>query len=98
RLAEACGSTPWRLAPGGTVRLNPLDPVPGTAGTGLAVPDPYTPAMAPGLAQDPTAALHRRAELVCSLASSSLGRALSPPERTAVELAARALAERSGGP
>jgi hypothetical protein len=97
-LAEACGSTPWRMAPGGPVRLNPLDPVPGTAGTGLAVPDRDPSAMVPGPTQDPTAALHRRAELVCSLASSSLGRALSPPERTAVELAARAMAERCGRP
>src|SRR5215471_4743397 len=28
-LAEACGGTPWRLAPGGAVRLNPLDLTPG---------------------------------------------------------------------
>jgi type IV secretory pathway VirB4 component len=82
RLAEACGSTPWRLAPGGTVRLNPLDLVTGT----------------PELAKKPAAAGHRRAELACSLASSALGRALSPPERTAVDLAVRAIADRIGRP
>jgi type IV secretory pathway VirB4 component len=65
RLAEACGGTPWRLAPGGAVRLNPLGVAPG-----------------------------RRAELVCSLTASSLGRPLSPPERTAVDLGVRALAGR----
>jgi type IV secretory pathway VirB4 component len=65
RLAEACGATPWRLAPGGAVRLNPLGVAPG-----------------------------RRAELVCSLSASSLGRPLSPPERTAVDMALRALAGR----
>jgi hypothetical protein len=39
-------------------------------------------------------ALRRRAELAGSLAESSLGRMLTPPERTAVELAIRALADR----
>jgi hypothetical protein len=97
-LATACGATPVRLAPGGSIRLNPLDLVVGDAsetvpadeedgagecaGTGLAGPGPVT------------RAVRRRAELACSLAASSLGRPLSPPERTAVELAVRAVAAR----
>jgi hypothetical protein len=84
RLAEACGSTPWRLAPGGAVRLNPL---------GVA---PRLPAVSGTLAtpEDDAHEMRRRADLVCSLSASSLGRPLSPPERTAVDLALRALAGR----
>jgi hypothetical protein len=36
--------------------------------------------------------VRRRAELACSLAASSLARVLTPPERTAVELAVRGMA------
>jgi hypothetical protein len=91
QLAEACGSPPWRLGPGGTVRLNPLDLLPAAAGRHPMV-------TTAGLAQKPVAVLHRRAELACSLASSALGRALSPQERTAVDLAVRAIADRIGRP
>jgi len=52
----------------------------------------------PGLGLDPGAAVRRRAELTCSLAASSLGRSLSPSERTAVELAVRGVVERSDQP
>lgn len=52
----------------------------------------------PGPTSDPRAALRQRAELVCSLASSSLGRALSPPERTAVELGLRSAGRGTGEP
>jgi hypothetical protein len=108
-LARACGSAPLRLAPGGEIRLNPLDLAPAVpsitedpAGVGgLAAPEAP---MAVGWANrwrdgawaatTPQAALRRRAELACSLAESSLGRTLTPPERTAVELAIRALADR----
>jgi type IV secretory pathway VirB4 component len=38
----------------------------------------------------------RQAELLCSLAAGSLGRPLTPPERTAAELAMAAVADRPG--
>ena len=85
-LARACGVTPLRIAPGGRLRLNPLDAP--TAGA----PD--------GRGQDgrtPEGA-RRRGELVCSLAAASLGRALSPPERTATDLAVRDASRRAGPP
>jgi hypothetical protein len=44
------------------------------------------------------AALRRRTELVGSLASSSLGRPLAPPERTALELAVRSVVHRVDQP
>lgn len=72
-LAAACGVRPVRLAPGGTVRLNPLDPGP-------------TPA------ED---RLRRQGELLASLGAVSLGRRLAPSERTAIELALAAVADRS---
>jgi type IV secretory pathway VirB4 component len=71
-LAAACGVTPIRLVPGGTIRLNPLD------------------------AAD--ADQRHQAELLASLASASLGRALLPGERTAAELALAAAARRTGAP
>jgi hypothetical protein len=77
-LAAAGGSVPIRLAPGGPLRLNPLDS---------------------GLAGDVKSGPGSRAELTCSLISSSLGRPLAPGERTAVDLAVRtALAGRGRPP
>jgi hypothetical protein len=73
-LAEACEGTTLRLAPGGPIRLNPLD---GPRGPGVGAET------GPG---DPPA-LGRRAELLCSLAAASLRRDLGPAERTAVTLA-----------
>jgi hypothetical protein len=92
-LAEACGGTPWRLAPGGAVRLNPLDLTPGLSGS-RCVRAVGVEAL-PGAAADN---LRRRIELVCSLTASSLGRPLSPPERTAVDLAVRSLVTRTPQP
>jgi hypothetical protein len=68
-LARACGATALRLAPGGPIRLNPLD-------TGRAAAGDVDP-------------VRRRAELLCSIAQSSLGRGLAPAERTAIDLATR---------
>jgi type IV secretory pathway VirB4 component len=70
-LAAACGVTPLRLVPGGTLRLNPLD----------------VPARTPAAGLDAT--VRTRAELLSSLATASLGRPVTPAERTAVELAVR---------
>ena len=74
-LAEAFGSVPLRVAPGGSVRLNPLE-VPG---------------------DDPREAARRRSELLCSIVSASLGRSLSPAERTATDLATRAITGEATG-
>ena len=73
-LAAACGVTPIRVAPGGAVRLNPLDTGPG---------------------DDAESPLRRRAELLCSIAEASLGRPMTPAERTATELATRLAGRRS---
>ncbi len=104
-LARACGSTPVRLAPGGSIRLNPLDLAVGPSGSAIRPgPAPGVEAAAPtGSAgrSGPAAAVEavrRRTELVSSLAASSLGRVLSPPERTAVELAVRGTVARAGVP
>jgi type IV secretory pathway VirB4 component len=82
RLAELWGVTPVALRPGGSIRLNPLDPVRPSSG----VP-------AGGGADDPG---RRQAELLASLASACLGRSLQPRERAAVDLALAAVAV--GGP
>jgi hypothetical protein len=106
-LAEACGSRPWRLAPGGAIRLNPLDLAPtsiaagaprraGLGGLGL---DPTTPTTLPADQSNPCATdVRGRIELVASLAASSLARPLSPQERTALDLAIRHLVGHSGSP
>jgi hypothetical protein len=75
-LAEACGSVPLRMVPGGRLRLNPLE-VPGG---------------------EPAETARRRSELLCSLAAASLGRELSPAERTAADLAVRSVGSRSSVP
>jgi hypothetical protein len=119
-LAEACGAVPLRLAPGGDIRLNPLEVRPGDGGGGGAAgaapfagsgdgtgngagADPGPDAGFRGRPGNdagggPSDAVRRRAGLASSLAASSLGRTLSPPERTAVELAVHGLAARGGDP
>jgi hypothetical protein len=77
-LARACGSEPLRVAPGGSIRLNPLD-------TGPAAPGDLDP-------------VRRRAELLCSVTEASLGRGLSPAERTSTELATRLASRRRASP
>ena len=70
-LADAWGVRPVALRPGGTIRLNPLDPGPEADGDGEgdAAPD---------------ATGRRRMELLSSLASACLGRDLAPRERAAL--------------
>jgi hypothetical protein len=72
-LAAAWGTAPIALRPGGSVRLNPLDP-----GAGGEAP----PGTAPGDGAD-----GRQVELLASLAAACLGRGLLPRERVAVDLA-----------
>ncbi len=67
-LADAWGVRPVSLRPGGAIRLNPLDPGP-DADDDTAGPD---------------ASGRRRMELLSSLASACLGRALVPRERAAL--------------
>ena len=77
-LAAAWGVRPVALRPGGPVRLNPLDAPTSQSAQGATTGGDT---------------VRRRAELLASLAASSLGRMLLPSERTAVELA---VAEVSG--
>ena len=70
-LARAWGVAPLALHPGGALRLNPLDAALQTAPTKAAVDDEH----------------RRRAELLGSLVSASLGRPLLPTERSALDLA-----------
>lgn len=72
-LAAAWGARPVSLRPGGSVRLNPLDPGP----DGEEQPD-----MAAGSQVN-----RRQAEVLASLAAACLGRALLPRERAAADLA-----------
>jgi hypothetical protein len=72
-LADLWGVRPVALRPGGSIRLNPLDPVQTAAGK----PDPGGP-------DDPA---RRQSELLASLASACLGRSLAPRERAALDLA-----------
>lgn len=73
-LAEASGCRAVRLAPGGSVRLNPLDVPSGPA-------DPQR--------MDFTSRVRPRVEVTVSLLCSSLGRLLEPEESAAVDMAVR---------
>jgi hypothetical protein len=75
-LAAAWGVRPIALRPGGAIRLNPLDPGPGSERPGD-----------PGMPGPTDAADARQVELLASLASACLGRMLAPRERVAVDLA-----------
>jgi AAA-like domain len=88
-LAEACGVSALHLAPGGRLRLNPLD-YPGCGDPPGPVPVGAGGAADPNEADRGEAMVRWRAELTCSLLASSFGRRLTSIERTAVELAVRA--------
>ena len=90
-LARAWGVRPVALRPGGSVRLNPLDPGPegGEAGSaGLA--------RAARVPSDLTG--QRQTELLSSLSSACLGRALAPRERAALSAALLECARPGGVP
>ena len=76
-LADAWGVRPVALRPGGTIRLNPLDPGPESGDPG----DRDAGGLG-GPGTDATA--RRRMELLSSLASACLGRTLAPRERAAL--------------
>lgn len=96
-LAAAWGVAPVALRPGGAVRLNPLDPGPltpwGAQERGGLVPDRDEE----GQAGD-SESQRRQIELLASLATSSLGRSLTPRERVALELAVHAVTRASPAP
>jgi type IV secretory pathway VirB4 component len=71
-LAAAWGVRPVALRPGGTVRLNPLDPGPEHAG---------------GRLDGEGSTARRQMELLASLAGACLGRDLLPRERAALGMA-----------
>jgi hypothetical protein len=75
-LAAAWGARPVYLRPGGTVRLNPLDPGPDGE---EREPDPA--------AGSDLQVNRRQAEVLASLAAACLGRPLLPRERAAADLA-----------
>ena len=90
-LARAWGVRPVALRPGGSVRLNPLDPGPEgseTRSVGLG--------LAAGMPSDLTG--QRQTELLSSLASACLGRALAPRERAALAAALLECARPGGVP
>lgn len=89
-LARAWGIAPVALRPGGPVRLNPLDAPDSCAGG--APFDSRHAGLGAGDGGDEV--FRRRAELLASLASASLGRGLLPSERTAVELAVAEVSDR----
>ena len=72
-LAEALGTRPIRLAPGGPLRLNPLEAPSGRAAGGD-----------PGTGEETG---RRRLALLAGLSSAALGRALHPVEHAALEVA-----------
>lgn len=100
-LAEAAGATSLRIAPGGSVRLNPLQPPgprPATADRPRTGTENGAAARAGAGPTEDGGALRRQAELLCSLAAGSLARPLLPQERTAADLAMATVAARTAEP
>ena len=81
-LARAWGVQPLALAPGGRLRLNPLE--------GPAERQPPT-------SRAGAATADRRSTLLASLAEACLGRPLAPRERAAVDVALSDTEARTGG-
>ncbi|MGH8980700.1 MAG: ATP-binding protein [Acidimicrobiales bacterium] len=84
-LAQEWGAQPVALRPGGSVRLNPLDPGPDAEieAVGDARPSGPTEVVPPSGVR----VNRRQAEVLASLAESCLGRSLFPRERAAADLA-----------
>ena len=97
-LAEAWGTQPVALRPGGRVRLNPLDPGP-DAESEIPALTPPSCGPEPTQARLPGLRVHRRqAEVLASLAEACLGRPLLPRERAATDLALGTVAAANGIP
>jgi type IV secretory pathway VirB4 component len=82
-LAAAWGVRPVALRPGGSIRLNPLDPGPVQTG---------------GVMDGEGSTARRQMELLTSLASACLGRSLLPRERAALGVALESATQRSDVP
>jgi hypothetical protein len=82
-LAAAWGVRPVALRPGGSIRLNPLDPGPEHEG---------------GVVDGEGSTSRRQMELLTSLASACLGRNLLPRERAALGLALMSATEQTAVP
>ena len=82
-LAAAWGVRPVALRPGGSIRLNPLDPGPEHEG---------------GFSDGVGSTARRQSELLTSLASACLGRSLLPRERAALGVALVSATERAAVP
>ena len=100
-LAAVWGTRPVALRPGGSVRLNPLDP--GPTGEELdrgieRADDGADRLVGPTRSDAPVRAHRRQAEVLASLASACLGRRLLPRERTATDLALSAASLARGVP
>jgi hypothetical protein len=99
-LTAAWGTRPVALRPGGSVRLNPLDPGPTVEAPNESIErtgneDEH----ACPTGRDVSVRAHRReAEVLASLASACLGRQLLPRERTATDLALAASSLARGVP
>lgn len=93
-LARAWGVEPLSIAPGGRLRLNPLEGPTRRAGDG-----PRTAGARgdPASAGTRRGATGRRSTLLAALAEACLARELSPRERAAVEVALAQAEGRTGG-
>lgn len=97
-LAAAWGVAPIALRPGGSVRLNPLDPGPVAESAVPASGPPATGSRGSAEGRQPHGADGRQVELLASLAATCLGRPLFPRERVAVDLALVAVGGAQGVP
>ncbi|HUA94383.1 MAG TPA: hypothetical protein VMB82_02520 [Acidimicrobiales bacterium] len=86
-LAAAWGVTPISLRPGGSVRLNPLDPGPAAESLPSAASPRGSATEGSAKSRPSNGADGRQVELLASLAATCLGRPLFPRERVAVDLA-----------
>jgi len=96
----AFGRRAWIIDPKGEyeplARACGTDVVKLVPGGGLRLNPLELPPSAPG--RDRTPQVRDRIELVCALAEASLGRTLSPTERTAVDIGVRTVSDRHGTP
>ena len=99
-LAAAWGTQPVALRPGGSVRLNPLDPGPAAEELegGFERADDGADHLEVARDDTPVRARRRQAEVLASLASACLGRQLLPRERAATDLALAAASLARGVP
>ena len=108
RLAQALGTVPICLRPGGNVRINPLDTPPSSSDASPAFDGGQAHGLETSargearsvLGESRSAAgaeiVRQRAELLAALGEASLGRSLLPEERAALDLAVSAASTDTG--